>query len=81
MSVYAMAVCDLCKNEQRSPVAHVSDSAYWWQIGGRRPIGWEYHMSHEGDNAQSILFCDECEEKIKEKAQEKVKLMIKEANL
>lgn len=79
MSVYAIAVCDICGKEKRSPVNHPSDSTYWKQYGGRRPNGWEYHQSHSGDSAGSVLFCDDCEEKVAVGTEKVAVSMIKEA--
>lgn len=76
MSVYAMAVCDVCGKEKRSPVNHPADSTYWKQFGGRRPNGWEYHMSHKGETAASVLFCDECEEKVSDGVDQVVRQMV-----
>lgn len=76
MSVYAMAVCDVCGKEKRSPTAHVNDADYWKQHGGSRPNGWEYHMAHDGDSAASVLFCDKCEAEVSKGAEQKVKELI-----
>lgn len=76
MSVYAIAICDICGNEKRSPVNHVSDRAYWERDNGRRPVGWQYHMAHSGDSAASVLFCDKCEKQLADSNATKVKEMI-----
>lgn len=36
-------------------------------------------MSHEGENARSILFCEECEEKLALKEKEQIRAMINAA--
>lgn len=76
MSVYAVAECDVCGDINRYPVNHPSESSYWTQSGGRRPVGWEYHMSHDGDSAKSVLFCKLCEAKVIAASEEKAKEMI-----
>lgn len=76
MSVYAIARCDVCGAEKSSPVNHINESAYWHKLGGRRPIGWEYHRAHTGDSAASVLFCDECEAEVEKGTDKKVKEMI-----
>lgn len=76
MSTYALAICEICGNERRDPVNHENDPTYWHQVGGRRPKGWQYHMSHSGDSARSVLFCDKCEEEVADAVEEKVQEMI-----